>query len=156
MIEFVVAGGLMAGIGVTLAALLAFADKKLYVYEDPRIDAVEKLLPKANCGACGQPGCRAFAEKAVNGEFVFNAHPEADAHQYHQVALTLFCAVDLPLSFVGDVITWPYTASYTFINSPVPTPPVIQASDSPPPQMTFDGGVKTAPIETLPEPKKLP
>jgi Na+-translocating ferredoxin:NAD+ oxidoreductase RNF subunit RnfB len=66
--EFLIAGGLMAGIGVILAAILAFADKKLYVYEDPRIDEVEALLPKANCGACGQAGCRAFAEKAVEGK----------------------------------------------------------------------------------------
>ena len=57
----------MAGIGVILAAILAFADKKFYVYEDPRIDEVEALLPKANCGACGCTGCRSFAEKAVEG-----------------------------------------------------------------------------------------
>jgi Na+-translocating ferredoxin:NAD+ oxidoreductase RNF subunit RnfB len=25
------------------------------------------MLPQANCGACGLPGCRAFAEKAVSG-----------------------------------------------------------------------------------------
>jgi len=142
-------------------------------YRAIRLAVLLSCLPLAGCGTVanlanqrpGEGGTTPFGgvgqdlwcmEKAVNGEFVFNAHPEADAHQYHQVALTLFCAVDLPLSFVGDVITWPYTASYTFINSPVPTPPVIQASDSPPPQMTFDGGVKTAPIETLPEPKKLP
>jgi Na+-translocating ferredoxin:NAD+ oxidoreductase RNF subunit RnfB len=53
---------------VILAAILAVADKKFYVYEDPRIDAVEALLPKANCGACGCTGCRAFAEKAVAGQ----------------------------------------------------------------------------------------
>ena len=68
MNEFLIAGGLMAGIGVLLAAILAFADKKLYVYEDPRIDEVEGLLPKANCGACGQAGCRSFAEAAVEGK----------------------------------------------------------------------------------------
>lgn len=68
MNEFLMAGGIMGGIGVVLAAILAFADKKLWVYEDPRIDQVEGMLPKANCGACGCAGCRAFAEKAVAGE----------------------------------------------------------------------------------------
>ncbi|MBI4906196.1 MAG: RnfABCDGE type electron transport complex subunit B [Acidobacteria bacterium] len=58
----------MAAMGILLAAVLAFADKKFYVWEDPRIDQVEGMLPSANCGACGQPGCRAFAEKAVKGE----------------------------------------------------------------------------------------
>ena len=46
-----VAGGFMAGLGVLLALLLAFANKKLYVFEDPRIGEVEELLPKSNCGA---------------------------------------------------------------------------------------------------------
>ncbi|MDE3197033.1 MAG: RnfABCDGE type electron transport complex subunit B [Acidobacteriota bacterium] len=58
----------MGGLGVILAIVLAIADKKLYVWEDPRIDEVEAMLPHANCGACGCPGCRAFAEKAVHGE----------------------------------------------------------------------------------------
>ena len=62
-----VAGGFMAGLGVFLALMLALANKKLYVFEDPRIGQVEDLLPKSNCGACGQAGCRDFAEKVVGG-----------------------------------------------------------------------------------------
>jgi Na+-translocating ferredoxin:NAD+ oxidoreductase subunit B len=52
---------------LTLAGLIAVANKKLYVYEDPRIDQVEDMLPHANCGACGFPGCRPFAEALVSG-----------------------------------------------------------------------------------------
>jgi Na+-translocating ferredoxin:NAD+ oxidoreductase RNF subunit RnfB len=66
--EFLIAASLMGGLGIILAIVLAIADKKLYVWEDPRIDEVEAMLPLANCGACGCPGCRAFAEKAVHGE----------------------------------------------------------------------------------------
>jgi Na+-translocating ferredoxin:NAD+ oxidoreductase RNF subunit RnfB len=66
--EFFIAAALMGSLGVLLAAVLAFADRKLYVWEDPRIEEVESLLPKANCGACGCAGCHAFAEKAVKGE----------------------------------------------------------------------------------------
>jgi hypothetical protein len=62
--EFLIAASLMGGLGVILAIVLAIADKKFYVWEDPRIDEVEAMLPLANCGACGCPGCRAFAEKA--------------------------------------------------------------------------------------------
>ncbi len=61
------AGGFLAVLGVTLAGVLAFANRKLYVYEDPRIDAVEDMLPHSNCGACGTPGCRPFAEALVKG-----------------------------------------------------------------------------------------
>jgi len=66
--EYFIAAALMGGLGALLAAVLVIADKKLYVYEDPRIEEVESLLPKANCGACGCTGCHAFAEKAVLGE----------------------------------------------------------------------------------------
>ncbi|MCC5850700.1 MAG: RnfABCDGE type electron transport complex subunit B [Verrucomicrobia bacterium] len=58
----------MLGLGVVLGAILALASKKLSVREDPRIDEVEEMLPHANCGACGFPGCRPFAEAVVKGE----------------------------------------------------------------------------------------
>jgi Na+-translocating ferredoxin:NAD+ oxidoreductase subunit B len=58
----------MGGLGVVLASVLALANKKLYVREDPRIDEVEGMLPGTNCGACGSPGCRAFAEACVGGK----------------------------------------------------------------------------------------
>jgi RnfABCDGE-type electron transport complex B subunit len=48
--------------------MLIIANKKLYVYEDPRIDQVEEMLPHANCGACGYPGCRPFADALVAGD----------------------------------------------------------------------------------------
>lgn len=65
-----VAGSFMATLGVGLAGMLAFANRKLFVFEDPRIEEVENRLPKSNCGACGQPGCRAFAEKVVAGDLM--------------------------------------------------------------------------------------
>lgn len=58
----------MVVLGAVLATVIAIAVRKLYVYEDPRIDEVEEMLPAANCGACGYPGCRAFAEAVVKGE----------------------------------------------------------------------------------------
>jgi Na+-translocating ferredoxin:NAD+ oxidoreductase RNF subunit RnfB len=59
---------ILAGVGFVFAMLIALADRKLKVWEDPRIDVVTSMLPNANCGACGVPGCRAFAEKLVAGE----------------------------------------------------------------------------------------
>lgn len=58
----------MAALGGALAVLLAIASRRLYVYEDPRIDEVEEMLPHSNCGACGTPGCRPFAEMLIKGE----------------------------------------------------------------------------------------
>ncbi len=60
--------GFMAALGLLLATLLVLANRRLFVFEDPRIEQVEDLLPKANCGACGTAGCRPFAEMLVQGE----------------------------------------------------------------------------------------
>lgn len=58
----------LGGVGLFFGFLIAMANKKFQVWEDPRIDDVEELLPSTNCGACGQPGCRAFAEAVVSGK----------------------------------------------------------------------------------------
>jgi len=58
---------ILGGVGLTFAAAIALTHRKFKVFEDPRIDALEGMLPGNNCGACGQAGCRAFAEAVVNG-----------------------------------------------------------------------------------------
>jgi len=59
---------IMTGLGILFAMILATADHFLRVEEDPRLEEVENLLPGNNCGACGEPGCAAFAAKLVAGE----------------------------------------------------------------------------------------
>ncbi|MHC4066380.1 MAG: (Fe-S)-binding protein [Planctomycetota bacterium] len=58
----------IGGLTIALASLLVLANRLLYVEEDPRIDLVEEMLPSSNCGACGSPGCRQFAEALVGGD----------------------------------------------------------------------------------------
>lgn len=67
MTSIAIAASFMGALGVVLATVIAFANRKLYVFEDPRIEAVEEMLPRANCGACGAAGCRQFAESLVAG-----------------------------------------------------------------------------------------
>ena len=50
-------------IGIVAAVLLFVVAQKFRVEEDPRIDEVEKMLPGANCGGCGFPGCRGLADQ---------------------------------------------------------------------------------------------
>jgi electron transport complex protein RnfB len=50
------------------AVILYFIARKFKVFEDPRIDQVQELLPAANCGGCGFAGCRNFAEAIVKAE----------------------------------------------------------------------------------------
>jgi H+/Na+-translocating ferredoxin:NAD+ oxidoreductase subunit B len=59
---------ILAGVGLVFATFIALAYRRLRVYEDPRIDIVTNMLPGANCGACGMPGCRGFAEQIVLGK----------------------------------------------------------------------------------------
>ncbi len=83
----------MVCLGLILAAVLAFANRRLYVYEDPRIDQVEDMLPHANCGACGTAGCRAFAEKLVSNELQPGACTVNSVDMNQQIAD--FLGVDL-------------------------------------------------------------
>ncbi|MFI3267057.1 MAG: RnfABCDGE type electron transport complex subunit B, partial [Rikenellaceae bacterium] len=55
----------LCALGCLAAVILYFVAQKFKVYEDPRIDEVEKLLPGANCGGCGFPGCRGLSEALV-------------------------------------------------------------------------------------------
>lgn len=98
-------------------------------------------LPVAGCGTAAnlvrqgpeQGGVSPFGgvrqdvwciKNAANGEFGVRTQPKSEAEQHPRVALMLLCAADLPLSLIGDILTWPYTRAYSFINQPVPIPPV--------------------------------
>ncbi|MEW8497786.1 MAG: (Fe-S)-binding protein, partial [Candidatus Thiodiazotropha taylori] len=78
----------MGILGLLLSSMLVFANKKLWVFEDPRIDDLEGMLPATNCGACGSAGCRPFAEALISGEvtpaqcIVSNAVPIEEISDY--------------------------------------------------------------------------
>ena len=104
---------------------------------------------KSPFGGVRQDEC--WMKKAVNGGAGCSKHPEAGSEQHPQVARTLIYAADLPFSFVGDLVTWPYTAAYTWINQPVPVPPIVQATATSPTQ----GNLATANNEPDKKAKEL-
>jgi electron transport complex protein RnfB len=55
----------LGGLGLLFGAGLAFASKKFAVEVDPKIEEIIEILPGANCGACGYPGCSGYAEAIV-------------------------------------------------------------------------------------------
>lgn len=63
----IVALASMGGMGLLFAIGLAIADRKLAVEEDPRVVKAADILPGLNCGGCGYPGCRGYAEAVVAG-----------------------------------------------------------------------------------------
>lgn len=56
---------IMTGVGVVFGFVLALADKKFAMEENPLIGEVEEALPKGQCGACGFAGCAKYAEAVV-------------------------------------------------------------------------------------------
>jgi Na+-translocating ferredoxin:NAD+ oxidoreductase subunit B len=65
---------------VVLLALLAggilgFAAEKFKVDSDPIVEQLDALLPQTQCGQCGHPGCRPYAEAIANGEAINHCVP---------------------------------------------------------------------------------
>ncbi len=51
--------------GFVAALVLYVASRRFAVVEDPRLAQVSEVLPQANCGGCGYPGCSGFASACV-------------------------------------------------------------------------------------------
>ena len=77
---------IVALLGLIFGLILAFASKIFHVDTDERIEQINSVLPQANCGACGYPGCAAFANAVVQGEApVSGCLPGGDSVS-HQIA----------------------------------------------------------------------
>ena len=59
-------------LALVAAVILYFVAQRFKVFEDPRIDEIQAILPAANCGGCGFAGCRNFAEALVGAETLDN------------------------------------------------------------------------------------
>ena len=58
----------LGGMGLLFGGLLTLTSKVFAVPSNPTRDAVRELLPGANCGGCGYPGCGGYAEAVLKGE----------------------------------------------------------------------------------------
>ncbi len=57
----------LGGLGAVSAIMLGVAGRFFKVVEDPRIEELSSILPGANCGGCGYPGCAGYAKALVDG-----------------------------------------------------------------------------------------
>ncbi len=76
----------ITAIGAVFGLILSIAKIKLHVEKDPRFDKVLEVLPNANCGACGQPGCAGYATKIVQGEVAINLCPAGGVDVVRKIA----------------------------------------------------------------------
>ncbi|HHY35010.1 MAG TPA: RnfABCDGE type electron transport complex subunit B [Firmicutes bacterium] len=70
MIEAILTLGIS---GLAFGVLLGVAARKFRVEQDPRISKIIEVLPGANCGGCGFPGCSGLAAAIVGGQAPVNA-----------------------------------------------------------------------------------
>jgi len=63
---------ILGGLGLIFGACLAVASRVFHVEKDPRVSEIEDILPGANCGACGAPGCSGFAAGVVENKYPAN------------------------------------------------------------------------------------
>jgi len=65
----------IGGIALVLGGILGWASVRLRVEGDPLVDQIDALLPQTQCGQCGYPGCRPYAEAIAKGEAEINRCP---------------------------------------------------------------------------------
>ncbi|MDI6757670.1 MAG: RnfABCDGE type electron transport complex subunit B [Endomicrobiia bacterium] len=86
-----IVGGLvfLSGIGFLMGFGLAFAAKKFAVSVNPVEEEIIKLLPGANCGACGYAGCAGYAEALIAGLVEAGKCPVADPETNKKISAAL-------------------------------------------------------------------
>lgn len=65
----------MSGLALFLGAALGFAAVKFKVKEDPIVEKIDAILPQTQCGQCGFPGCKPYANAIADGSADINQCP---------------------------------------------------------------------------------
>ncbi|MDA9557808.1 electron transport complex subunit RsxB [Vibrio sp.] len=60
-------------------SLLGFASIRFKVEADPIVEQIDEILPQTQCGQCGYPGCRPYAEAIANGDNINKCPPGGQA-----------------------------------------------------------------------------
>lgn len=69
----------LVGLAAVFGALLGFAAVRFKTEGNPVADEINNILPQTQCGQCGYPGCRPYAEAIVNGEDINKCPPGGEA-----------------------------------------------------------------------------
>lgn len=65
----------LGALAASFGAILGFAAIRFKVEGDPLVDQIDELLPQTQCGQCGYPGCRPYAQAIVDGEAINKCPP---------------------------------------------------------------------------------
>ncbi|MFC4699786.1 electron transport complex subunit RsxB [Glaciecola siphonariae] len=70
---------IFSSIALVFGALLAYASIRFKVESDPLVEQIDSVLPQTQCGQCGYPGCRPYAEAIANGDEINKCPPGGEA-----------------------------------------------------------------------------
>ncbi|WP_075181713.1 electron transport complex subunit RsxB [Pantoea sp. 1.19] len=71
-----IAIAVLSAIGLLFGVLLGYASRRFKVVDDPIVEQIDAVLPQSQCGQCGYPGCRPYAEAVgLNGEQINKCAP---------------------------------------------------------------------------------
>ena len=71
--------GALLALAVLFGAILGFASIRFKVEGNPIVDQINEILPQTQCGQCGYPGCRPYAEAIANGDTINKCPPGGQA-----------------------------------------------------------------------------
>jgi len=77
---------IMALGAVVLGAALGWVSIKFKVEGDPLVEKIESILPQTQCGQCGYPGCRPYAEAISKGGAEINLCPPGGTEGVRKLA----------------------------------------------------------------------
>ena len=66
---------ILVGLATGLSTVLVISARLLGNGEESVVDRIESLLPRIQCGQCGFPGCRPYAEAIFSGTSAINRCP---------------------------------------------------------------------------------
>jgi len=69
----------LGGLALVFGGILGFAAVQFKVEGDPVVEQLDALLPQTQCGQCGHPGCKPYAEGIANGEAINKCPPGGQA-----------------------------------------------------------------------------
>ena len=78
-------------LGLVFGIILGYASRRFAVEDDPVVEKIDELLPQSQCGQCGYPGCRPYAEAVgVQGEKINRCAPGGEAVMLKIAAQNVF------------------------------------------------------------------
>lgn len=69
----------LGALAASFGAVLGYAAIKFKVEGDPLVAQIDELLPQTQCGQCGYPGCRPYAQAIADGDAINKCPPGGHA-----------------------------------------------------------------------------